>query len=251
MSASSAEPEEILRRLGDALRQKVFPALLSYLQKQPSVNETNLDNMVLSFLSAYPNPISPGYTIQFLQPYDLAYRPATGRTHHDFVCKGLYKPTHTTITIWVNNKLGNLAASRRNNVTTYNNLLRLYLDAPYARFHTPSLPSGATDTIRRRLKNQEVVAYGILAIDKSLNDYSFFLLEEIEEPLYINPRNTMLQVPYRPKLRQKPRPYKDFILSLLEAIQHALQRTQKSIETELASLEKISQDIESIAKESR
>ncbi len=115
----------------------------------------------------------------------------------------------------------------------------------------PLIYPQATDAIRRRLKNQEVVAYGILAIDRSLDDYSFFLLKEIEEPLYINPRNTMLQVPYRPNLRQKPRPYKDFILSLLEAIQHALRRTQQSIESELESLEKIRQDIESIAKENR
>ncbi len=143
MSASLAGPEEILRRLSDALRQKVFPALLSYLQNQPSVNEKNLDQLVLDFLSTCSNPISSGYTIQFHSPYDdLAYRPATGRTNHDFVCKGRYKPTHTPISVWVNNKLGNLDASRRNDVTTYNNLLRLYLNADYARFYTSDLPLG-------------------------------------------------------------------------------------------------------------
>jgi len=251
VSASLADPEEILRRLCDALRQKVFPHVLSYLQKQPSVNEANLDKLVLDFLSTYRNLTLSGYTIQFLPPYDPAYRPDTGRTHHDFVCKGLYRPTSMPVTIWVNDKLGNLDTPRRNDVTTYNNLLRLYLEAPHARIRTPSLPPNATDAILRRLKNQELVAYGILAIDRSLNEYSFFLLEEIEGPLYINPRNTMLQVSYRPKLRQKPQSYKDFILSLLEAIQHALRRTQQSVESELESLEKIRQDIESIAKENR
>ncbi len=246
MTAPPSEAGEHLRRLSEALREKVFPELLLHLQGQPTINEKNLDAQVRNFLLPYSKPILSKYNIQFLAPYDPAYRQVTGRTHHDFVCKSVYQDratnTATPITIWVNNKLGNLTNSKgRNDVTTYNNLLRLYLDVPYKRLLEPSLPGNVIDIIKRRLRDLEVVAYGVLVIDKSLKDFNFFLLEEVADPLYVNPRNTMLQVPYKPQVRSKPLSYREFVTNLLDAIKKAHERTLESVGSELTAIENLRQ----------
>jgi len=63
--------------------------------------------------------------INFSEPRNDIYRFEGGRTPYDLLIFG--KIDEKGFKIFLNNKLGDLESGARNDVTTYNNLLRLYL----------------------------------------------------------------------------------------------------------------------------
>lgn len=65
----------------------------------------------------------------------------------------------------MNNKLGDLQSSARNDITIYSNLIRLYLDIQVSRL-SPSKMEIDKQTLFRRIRSEEIVSYAIFAVDK-------------------------------------------------------------------------------------
>ncbi|MEO0221720.1 MAG: hypothetical protein ABIL27_08010, partial [candidate division WOR-3 bacterium] len=72
-----------------------------------------------------------------------------------------------------------------NDVTTYNNLLRLYLGVSEQRLTSKVVIN--RNLIYKRVSGEEIVSYGIFVVDKYKNGANFFLLEEIQDEFYVNP----------------------------------------------------------------
>ncbi|MEO0138838.1 MAG: hypothetical protein ABIL48_03110, partial [candidate division WOR-3 bacterium] len=101
--------------------------------------------------------------------------------------------------------------------------------------------------IYKRVSGEEIVSYGIFVVDKYKNGANFFLLEEIQDEFYVNPRNTMFQVRYNPSIG-KPIDYYSFCIKLIDAILESLNKSLKAIETErlvISSLKKQLMEIKS------
>jgi len=75
-------------------------------------------------------------------------------------------------------------------------------------------------------------------VDKYRRGHKFFLLEEIEDNFYVNPRNTMFQIRYNPNLSY-PMDYFTFIRKLIDAILESLEKALNSIKTEIVVLNSI------------
>lgn len=104
------------------------------------------------------------------------------------------------------------------------------------------------DVIYKRIKGEEIVAYGIFVISKDKENSKFFLLEEIEDPFYVNPRNTMFQLRYNPTLGS-PKDYFSFIMALTDSIIESLQESLNKIKTEIVSLNQIKNILLEIKKQ--
>jgi hypothetical protein len=195
--------------------------------KNKKITDNTLDNLVLDYLK-HKKIKSPRLNLKFSEPEDKIYSFSAGRTPYDLLCKGTInkKP----VTIFINNKFGDLSKSNKNDITTYNNLLRLYFDIT-----TQRLKDEVTinrKTIRERIDGDEIVLYAIFVMDKSKTKSNWFLLEEIKDDLYINPRNTMLQVKYNPEI-EMPKDYFTFTYNLNNQIKMALEKTLKATQNEL------------------
>ncbi len=59
------------------------------------------------------------------EPKDSIYRPQGGRTPYDLLLYG--RIDGLPLTAFINNKYGRIRSGSKNDITTYNNLLRLYL----------------------------------------------------------------------------------------------------------------------------
>ena len=232
-----------LKILAEKLRE-IFNGIYDKI-KDKDLSNKNLDKEVLKALKTLKkNKVSKkNLEMNFSEPEDNIYKPESGRTPYDLLCYG--KINKKRFKIFINNKLGNLYSNTRNDVTTYNNLLRLYLGVTEQR-----LTSKITidrDLIYRRISGKEIVSYGIFVIDKAKRGAKFFLLEEIKDSFYVNPRNTMFQIKYNPLLG-KPIDYYSFCIALIDAICEALKKNLNATKTEIIVLGKIKEEIIKLKK---
>lgn len=79
----------------------------------------------------------------------------------------------------------------------------------------------------------------------------FFALEEVvPDQLYVNPRNTMLQLSYRPKLSSTPLSYYDLCQELLNKMTLALQNSISKTQAEVIALEFLKHTLSELRSES-
>ncbi len=83
-------------------------------------------------------------------------------------------------------------------------------------------------------------------MDKRKRGAKFFLLEELRDSFYVNPRNTMFQIKYSPPLGP-PVDYYSFCTRLIDAVLSALEKILNATKTEIIVLSKIKEEIVSIA----
>lgn len=221
----------------------IFKEITKKLLIKRSLTDRNLDFYVLNFLKDKAGKAN-NIKISFSKPKDKIYDAEAGRTPYDFLCFG--KINKIPFKIFINNKLGNIKSSARNDITTYNNLLRLYLDIKEQRL-TEKIEIDK-NTIYKKIAGEEIISYGVFALDKENKKYNFFLLEEINNDFYINPRNTMFQISYAPKLKNQPMDYFDFISSLIDSTIISLRKSINKAKTEIIVLRNIKSLILEIGK---
>ena len=224
-----------LKILAEKLRE-IFKDVYNKL-KDKDLNDRTLDKEVLKIVGKI-KIIEEKLEIRFSEPKDPIYRAEAGRTPYDLLCFG--KINRKNFMIFINNKFGDIFSEARNDVTTYNNLLRLYLCIPAQRLTSKVTVDG--NLIFRRVRGNELVAYALFVIDKKRRGYKFFLLEEIRDNFYVNPRNTMFQVKYNPSLGD-PVDYYTFCMKLIDAIIEALKRSLDAIKTEIIVLNTIKEKL--------
>jgi len=224
-----------LKILAEKLRE-IFKDVYNKL-KDKDLNDRTLDKEVLKIVGKI-KIIEEKLEIRFSEPKDPIYRAEAGRTPYDLLCFG--KINGKNFMIFINNKFGDIFSEARNDVTTYNNLLRLYLCIPAQRLTSKVTVDG--NLIFRRVRGNELVAYALFVIDKKRRGYKFFLLEEIRDNFYVNPRNTMFQVKYNPSLGD-PVDYYTFCMKLIDAIIEALKRSLDAIKTEIIVLNTIKEKL--------
>lgn len=122
-------PENPLKNLIDKLRP-LFKEVESELAKRgSSLEDRTLDDEVLSALEAIRLSNEETFSdldLEFSPPQDPMYKAEKGRAAYDLLCRG--RIDSKAFQLFINNKFGTLQSSTRNDITTYNNLLRLYLD---------------------------------------------------------------------------------------------------------------------------
>ncbi len=209
--------------------------------KNKNVTDRNLDELVLDALKNRAVEIE-NIKINFSEPVDDIYRPEAGRTPYDLLCHG--KINNKPFKIFINNKFGSLKRNNKNDVTTYNNLLRLYFGIKSQRLSEKAEIN--KKLVLKRLRGEEIVSYGLFVLDKDTKDFNFFLLEEIDEPFYVNPRNTMFQVRYTPKIRKEPMSYYEFVRKLVKAIQKSLQKVIEKAVQESERLESLLDELSGV-----
>jgi hypothetical protein len=210
--------------------------------KNKDVTEKSLDKEVLEVLKSF-KITKENLILNFSEPKDEIYKAEKGRTPYDILCYG--KINRKDFKIFINNKFGNLYSNARNDITTYNNLLRLYLDIRQQRLKAEITID--KNKIYKRVLGKEIISYGVFVFDSQKRGFNFFLLEEIEEELYINPRNTMFQVKYKPQISKTLLDYYSFVIKLIDAIIDSLSKSKASLETEILTLQTIKQQIISIS----
>jgi hypothetical protein len=220
--------------------RNVFQMVFERL-KSKNITEKSLDKEVLWILENY-EIIKENLKLKFSEPKDEIYKAEKGRTPYDVLCYG--KINKKGVKIFINNKFGNLYSNARNDITTYNNLIRLYLDIRQQRLKGKITID--RNKIYKRVIGKEIISYGVFVFDSQKRGFNFFLLEEIDDDLYINPRNTMFQVKYSPQISKTPLDYYSFIIKLIDAIIGSLSKSKASIETEILILQTIKQQIISI-----
>ncbi|XRO76130.1 hypothetical protein ACO3VM_04805 [Methanocaldococcus sp. 10A] len=229
-----------LKLLAENLRN-IFKKVYNEL-KNKELTDRTLDNEVLNILKNFKIS-EETLEIKFSEPQDSIYRAEAGRTPYDLLCYG--KINNKEFKIFINNKFGDLYSNARNDVTTYNNLLRLYLGISKQRLTSKITIDG--DLIYKRVSSEEIVSYGVFVVDNRKRGAKFFLLEEIKDPFYINPRNNMFQIKYNPKLGE-PMDYFTFCLELINAILESLEKSLNKIKTEIIVLSKIKEEIINIKR---
>ena len=220
-----------LKRVSEFLRgvfsTEVYPAL-----RRRKITDRTLDHEVLNVVGGREYAAN-GIVGTFSEPRDSIYKAEGGRTPYDILFYG--RIDGQPLMVFINNKYGKIGGATRNDITTYNNLLRLYLGISRQRLKGKIHID--VETIRRRIGGEEIASYGVFVVDKTgVESARFFLLEEVEGPFYVNPRNTMFQIPYDPPLRDIPRDYYEFTVELLNAVEEALQKVIKSTKAELLAL---------------
>jgi hypothetical protein len=211
--------------------------------KGKGITEKSLDNEVLRVLKNFEIS-KENLKLKFSEPKDEIYKAEKGRSPYDILCYG--KINNKNFKIFINNKFGDLYSNTRNDITTYNNLLRLYLDINKQRLNDKITID--KNKIYKRISGEEIISYGVFVFDNKKRNFNFFLLEEIGEELYVNPRNTMFQIKYKPRLSEIPFDYYSFIIKLIDAIIDSLNKSKFSIETEIVVLRTIKQQIISLKK---
>jgi hypothetical protein len=214
--------------------------------KNKELTNKNLDNEVLYVLKERKY-LYNDIKITFSEPIDSIYKTEAGRTPYDLLCEGKIKDKN--FSIYINNKLGNLKSNARNDVTTYNNLLRLYLDIKTQRLSEENINEIRINKkiLFDRIIGNELIGYGIFVVDNENKTHNFFLLEENKEDFYVNPRNTMFQIKYNPPLGE-PLDFYSFVMKLIEAIEKSLKKSICFAKTEILVLEKIKMEIMNIKK---
>lgn len=224
-----------LKILAEKLRE-IFSEIYNKL-KDKNLNDRTLDEEVLKIVEKI-KILEENLEIRFSKPKDTIYRAEAGRTPYDLLCFG--KINGKNFMIFINNKFGDLFSKTRNDVTTYNNLIRLYLGISAQRLTSKITIDG--NLVFNRVSGKELVAYAIFVIDKKKRGYRFFLLEEIRDNFYVNPRNTMFQIKYNPSLGD-PVDYYTFCIKLINAILEALKRSLNTIKSEIVILNIIKKEL--------
>ncbi len=229
-----------LKVLAHRLRE-IFQDVYNELKSRVLTDRT-LDREVLDILRDFE--VSDGeLEIKFSEPKDSIYRAESGRTPYDLLCFGSINGKE--FRIFINNKFGNLFSNARNDITTYNNLLRLYLGISRQRLTSKITIDG--DLIYRRVSGEEIVSYAVFVVDNKNRGARFFLLEEIKDGFYVNPRNTMFQIKYNPKIGD-PVDYYTFCTSLIDAVLQSLEKAINTIRTEVIVLGKIKEELTNIKR---
>lgn len=202
------------------------------LSSDNTINDKNFDNKVFAILRK--QKLEKGnIKISFSLPKDKIYTTEGGRSPYDLLIYG--KVGKIPFRIFLNNKWGVINSTTRNDVTTYNNLLRLYLNIKTQRLSKETEID--KEVITKRVSEKEIVAYAVFVIDKNTRKHNFFFLEEIKkDDFYVNPRNTMFQIKYNPTLRGSPMTFRDFVLSLINAIIVSLKKSIKGAKIEITVL---------------
>ncbi len=229
-----------LKILSKKLRE-IFDNVYDRLKKRDLTDRT-LDNEVLDILKKFEIS-EEKLEIKFSEPRDSIYRAEAGRTPYDLLCFG--KINWKKFMIFINNKFGDLHSGARNDITTYNNLLRLYLGISKQRLTSKITIDG--DLIYKRVSGEEIVSYAVFVVDNKKRGAKFFLLEEIKDSFYVNPRNTMFQIKYSPLLGE-PIDYYSFCINLIDAILVALNKSLNATKTEIIVLSKIKEEITGIKR---
>ena len=211
--------------------------------KYRNLTDRTLDNEVLDVLKEFEIS-EEKLEIKFSEPKDSIYRAEAGRTPYDLLCFG--RINGKNFIIYINNKYGNLQSNTWNDITTYNNLLRLYLGISKQRLTSKITIDG--DLIYKRVCGEEIVSYAVFIVDNKNRGAKFFLLEEIKDSFYVNPRNTMFQIKYAPSLSD-PMDYYTFCMVLIDAIFEALEKSLNAIKTEIIVLSKIKEEMIKIKRE--
>lgn len=212
--------------------------------KDKDISDKTLDDEVLNILKNAEFSLEETLNISFSEPKDEIYRAKAGRTPYDLLCYG--KINKKEFKIFINNKFGDLLSKRRNDITTYNNLIRLYLGISKQRL-APEITINS-ELILKRVSNEEIVSYGVFVVDKKRRGHNFFLLEELRDEFYINPRNTMFQIKYTPSLGE-PIDYYSFCMKLIDETIDSLQKNLKITKTEIIILGQIKEIIMKIKKQ--
>jgi hypothetical protein len=202
------------------------------------ISEKTLDDEVLNILKNTEFSLEKTLNISFSEPKDEIYKAESGRTPYDLLCYG--KINKKEFKIFINNKFGNLFDKKRNDITTYNSLVRLYLGISKQRL-APEITINS-ELILKRVSNEEIISYGVFVVDKRRKGHNFFLLEELRDEFYINPRNNMFQIKYRPSLGE-PIDYYSFCMKLIDATLNSLQKNLKITKTEIIILGQIKETI--------
>jgi len=229
------EGNKELKILAEKLRE-IFNKTYEKL-KSKNLTDRNLDKEVLEAIKEFEIS-EKQMKIRFSEPKDIIYKAEAGRTPYDLLCFG--RINGKEFKIFINNKFGDIYSNTRNDITTYNNLLRLYLGIDKHRLTSKITIDG--DLIYKRISGKEIVSYAVFVVDNKKRGSSFFLLEEIKNSFYVNPRNTMFQIKYSPLLGE-PIDYYSFCIKLIDAILKALNKSLNSIKTEIITLYTIKEEI--------
>ena len=230
--ANNTELLKISKTLKDLFERTVW----EQLKKSEAITDRTLDIEVLECLKNFKID-KPNFKLEFSKPIDVIYKAEKGRTPYDILSYG--KINNKKFKVFINNKFGNLYSNARNDITTFNNLLRLYLNIDQQRIKKIIIDKEA---IYKRILGEEIIGYGVFVFDKEGRGSKFFLLEEVNEEFYINPRNTMFQIKYNPNL-VNPVDYYSFIIKLIDSVIDSLAKSKASIETEIIVLKTIKQQI--------
>ena len=138
------------------------------------ITDRNIDDKVMEF---FRHSIEKeGIKINFSEPRNDIYRFEGGRTPYDLLIFG--KIYEKDFKIFLNNKLGDLE-SARNDVTTYNNLLRLYLGVRSQRLSEEIQID--RNLLLKRARGDKIISYAMFILDKNTGNFNFFFLEEVAD----------------------------------------------------------------------
>jgi hypothetical protein len=235
MEVRKMQENNELKILAERLR-KIFAKVYEQL-KDITLTDRTLDSKVLNVLKDVEIS-EKDLEIKFSKPIDSIYRSEAGRTPYDLLCFG--KINGKEFKIFINNKLGDLSSNTRNDITTYNNLLRLYLNISKQRLTSKIIIDG--NLIYKRVSGDDIISYAVFVVDNRKRGAKFFLLEEIKDSFYVNPRNTMFQIKYNPSLGE-PIDYYSFCITLIDAVLKALNKSLAVIETEIIVLGQIKEKL--------
>lgn len=210
--------------------------------KDKNLTDRTLDDEVLKVLKDFEIS-EEELEIKFSEPRDSIYKAEAGRAPYDLLCFG--KINEKKFKIFINNKFGDLNSSARNNITTYNNLLRLYLGISKQRLTSKITIDG--NLIYKRVSGKEIVSYAVFVVDNEGKGAKFFLLEEIKDEFYVNPRNTMFQIRYNPPI-EDPMDYYSFCMTLIDSIIDALNKSLNATRAEIIVLNKIKEEMINIKR---
>jgi hypothetical protein len=238
---------EVNKELGILAKQvrEIFRHVYERLRDN-DVSEKTLDGEVLNVLTNTEFSLEKilKISMSFSEPKDEIYKAEAGRTPYDLLCYG--KINKKEFKIFINNKFGNLFSNARNDITTYNNLIRLYLGISKQRLASEIKID--RKLILKRVSNEEIISYGVFVVDNKKRGHNFFLLEEVRDEFYINPRNTMFQIKYSPSLGE-PIDYYSFCMKLIDATIDSLERNLNITKTEIIILAQIKETIMKIRKQ--
>jgi hypothetical protein len=238
---------EVNKELGILAKQvrEIFRHVYERIRDK-DVSEKTLDGEVLNVLTNTEFSLEKilKISMSFSEPKDEIYKAEAGRTPYDLLCYG--KINKKEFKIFINNKFGNLFSNARNDITTYNNLIRLYLGI--SRQRLTSKITINSELILKRVSNEEIISYGVFVVDNKKRGQNFFLLEEVRDEFYINPRNTMFQIKYTPSLGE-PIDYYSFCMKLIDATIDSLERNLNITKTEIIILAQIKETIMKIRKQ--
>lgn len=198
--------------------RKIFGYVYERIRDK-DISEKKLDSEVLTVLKNTEFLSRKTLKISFSEPKDEIYKAEAGRTPYDLLCYG--EINKKEFKIFINNKFGKRLAEE------------IKIDRKL---------------ILKRVSNEEIISYGVFVVDNKKRGYNFFLLEEVRDEFYINPRNTMFQIKYSPSIG-KPIEYYSFCMKLIDATIDSLEKNLNATKTEIIILGQIKETIMRIRKQ--